>query len=88
MSDQDPAATFRLDQEAASQEQKTREETTWELNVRNGVAQAAQTEGVAAYWAAKASFWSALTNLAHFGLLIVISAGLWWVIAQLIGAFQ
>lgn len=90
MSDQpDPMKeVFQMDQEQAKAEQESREETSWALNVRNGAANAKTQEGVAAYWEAKAGFWSALTNLLHFGLLIVVSAALWWVIAQLIGAFR
>lgn len=75
MTENDPRQSFLKDQEEAEQEQATRDQQSWSLNLRNGEAQAAQAEGVGAYWQAKAAFWTALTGLTHIlGTLAVIAA--------------
>lgn len=51
----DPAATFRLDQQEAAEEQATRDQVVWAQNVANAQANTAHTEASAVYLNAKAS---------------------------------
>ena len=72
----EPGMTFKLDQEAAAQEQTTRDELAWELNVRNSKAQAAQVEAHAMHMAGKALYWNALARLITVATLAGVVAGL------------
>lgn len=63
MTEQDPAATFKLDQEEAETEAKTRDQQSWELNIRNGQAQALAQETHASVLFHKARTWEAARNL-------------------------
>lgn len=72
MDENDPArAAFLADQQAASTEHTIREEAAWKLNIRNGAANASETEGRAAYLQAKAAFWEAVSTLIWVAILAV-----------------
>lgn len=85
----DPArAAFLADQEAAQEEQSTRDQTAWELNVRNGMANALQAETHAAHMAAKAKFWDALAGMVYVATTLAVGAVLWYVIALIVEAVR
>ena len=81
-------AAFLADQEAAQAEQSTRDETAWELNVRNGMANALQAETHAAHMAAKAKFWDALAGMVYVATTLAVGAVLWYVIALIVEAVR
>jgi hypothetical protein len=59
MSEHDPGATFRADQEAA----QSRDEKSWELNVRSSEAQAMGAEALAIRLLSQAKVWRATAAL-------------------------
>lgn len=76
--EKDPGMTFRLDQEAAEQETKTRDEMGWILQVRDADAQIRMKEAAAANEQAKASVRESITLAIYAG----ISVGAVWATAQ------
>lgn len=82
----DPQATFRLDQEAAEAENKTRDEVGWEMHVYDAQAQVAMKVSAAANEQAKAN----LREAAALGIYAAVSIGglfsLVWGITQAVQA--
>lgn len=70
MTDNDPGATFRADQaDAASRDQKA-----WEVNIRNGEAQAAQIEMGTALLAARGAMFLAIAGAIRVATALVFVA--------------
>lgn len=84
----DPRATFKLDQEEAQKTEQTRDTTAWELNVRNGAANAYQTEAHAAHMFAKAAVWKAVSVLINWVTAFGVLAAVAWAVALLVGVFR
>lgn len=82
----DPTATFRLDQEAAENEAKTRDEVGWELHVKDAVAQIAMKEAAAANEQAKANMREAIALTIYAALSLGGTIALVWAIVQAVQA--
>lgn len=84
----DPAATFRLDQEAAQAEQATRDDTAWANHVRDQEATIQMKVEAAHLEMAKANLREAIT----LGIYAGVSVGGVWVAVQavqgIVGWFQ
>lgn len=72
----DPAATFRLDQEAAMTEQQTRDDWAWGHHVRSHDAIVAQQTAQARWIASKANTLSAVAAILWTALVSAIAYGL------------
>jgi hypothetical protein len=72
MTEQDPSATFRLDQEAAEAEELTRDQAVFQLNLRNGEANAFATEAHSMHTCAQAKLLE--TVAASVALLSTVAA--------------
>lgn len=95
MTEQDPGATFRLDQEAAQQEAETREATSWRLHVENADANTRLINAQAAALeanAGRAKSWGDLLDglfaLGATAYLVAVVWGLYLLATVVIGWFQ
>lgn len=82
----DPAATFRLDQEAAFTEQQTRDDWAWDHHVRSHDAIVAQQTAQARWIASKANTLSAVAAILWSALVAAFVLGLGLGVDALIGA--
>lgn len=82
----DPTATFRLDQEAAENEAKTRDEVGWELHVQDAQAQIAMKVAAAENETAKANLRQAIVLTLYAALSLGGTIALVWAIAQAVQA--
>lgn len=88
MDQNDPASRFLQDQEEAKAEQSTRDQQSWDVNIRNGVSQALIHEGMAAKEEAKAAFWKALASLVGAFTTAAFLAILWCLLYAVVGLFR
>lgn len=82
----DPAATFRLDQEAAETEARTRDEMGWILHVRDADAQIKMKEAAAANEQAKATLREAISLAIYATLSIGGTVAVVWLAAKAVRA--
>lgn len=96
MTDENPArAAFLKDQEDAQAEEQTRDQVSWELNIRNGEAQAALTEAqatlhfsMATEMETKARVWATTAGAVAAVALAACLLSVAWAVAIIVGAFR
>lgn len=86
-SEMDPAATFRLDQEAAMTEQQTRDDWSWDYHVRSHDAIVDQQNAQARWIASKANALTAVAALLWMAVLALILYGVGAVVLRIVEAF-
>lgn len=86
--EQDPRLTFQKDQAEAQAQEQDRDQTSWELNVRNGEAAATVTEAHAVLDLSRAKLLQSISALIGALTLAVVIVGLAFSASLIIGAFQ
>jgi hypothetical protein len=84
----DPAATFRLDQEAAAAEEENRHQTIWSHQVRDAETTMDQREAITRMVNAKASFLETVETLVWIATGGGVVFGLAWSVQRLIEAVR
>lgn len=74
----DLSARFRLDQQAASDEEQTREQTQWDLACKGMEADVAMKNAHAARTIAAARIWRAITVLIYVAIVVGVLTWLAW----------
>lgn len=84
----DLTARFRLDQEAATEEERTREQVQWDLAVAASQADIGMKNAHTRHTEARAALWDALQNLVWVIVAALVIVGLVSGVQHVIGWFR
>lgn len=79
---------FKMDQDAAAAQEVERDQQSWELNIRNGQAQAIVHEQMAAQESAKAELYRSLSGLVFAAALSGLLLALVFAASLIVGMFR